>query len=44
MESIGRCKCDECKSTEMLLHELDVTTPIMIVTTRERELLGARVA
>ena len=39
MESAGRCRCDECKSTEMVLLELDVLAPVMIV--RERELLKA---
>jgi hypothetical protein len=36
----NRCKCDECRSAEMVLLELDSTAPVRIVT-REREIMSA---
>ena len=40
MRSPHRCKCDECRSVEMVLYELDCIASVKVVT-REREMLSA---
>jgi hypothetical protein len=40
MRSPHRCKCDECRSADMVLRELDYVVPTRIAT-RERELIRA---
>ncbi|HKZ61901.1 MAG TPA: hypothetical protein VJZ68_05740 [Nitrososphaera sp.] len=42
MSSPNRCKCDECRSAEMILQELDRIAPVRFVS-RERELISAGV-
>jgi hypothetical protein len=40
MTSPRRCNCDECRSLEMVLQELDRIAPVKAAT-REREIMSA---
>jgi hypothetical protein len=40
MKSPNRCKCDECRTVEMVLQELDYITPVKVAG-REREIISA---
>ena len=39
MKSPNRCKCDECRTVEMVLQELDSITPVKVAG-REREIIS----
>jgi hypothetical protein len=40
MTSPHRCNCDECRTVEMVLQELDYITPVKVAR-REREMMSA---